>query len=171
MTFLKLVFGAFFFVLGWIYLYKPNLVLQVNRIAREKIFSDRLILLERKKLAILFFCLSFVGLYMGMTSLIALQNNRQSNIWIMKPVTYQSYLAMQDFCAGRYESALQKYRNILKEEPDNMEALKRMAYTYAAMGDRKNAVALWKQLLQVRPDNKEAQNELKKIAPQVTRKI
>ena len=67
------VIGAVFFSLGWIYFYAPNLVLYLNKIARELLFNDRLILLERRKLAILFFCLSFITLFMGFSSLTQLR--------------------------------------------------------------------------------------------------
>lgn len=73
MIFANFVIGAVFFSLGWIYFYAPNLVLRLNRIAREILFNDRLILLERRKLAILFFCLSFIVLFMGFSSLTQLR--------------------------------------------------------------------------------------------------
>ena len=53
MTIIKLIIGVIFIFLGWIYLYNPKLVSRLNKIARDKLFNDRRVLLERKKLAII----------------------------------------------------------------------------------------------------------------------
>ena len=147
MLLVKLVIGLFFFFLGWIYFYKSSVVLNLNKFARETFFNDRIVLLERKKLAILFFCLSFVALYMGFSSFARWMSMRDKNSWAMETNKYLLYMATQDFCTERYENAIEKYRQILKSEPNNKEVWKRMAYTYTAMGDKKNARAIWKKLL------------------------
>lgn len=139
---LKLFFGVFFFLLGWVYLYKSNLVVELNRIARDILFNDRRVLLERKKLAILFFCLSFMALYMGLSSLTA---KKQEN-WLIGTNHYLMYMAMQDYCTARYQNAIEKYERILHNDPNNVSALKRLAYTYDACGEKRKAKALWVKL-------------------------
>lgn len=161
MIFLKLAVGIVFFMLGWVYLYKSNLVLLLNRIARDVLFNDRRILLERKKLAILFFCLSFVALYMGFTSLAGWVGERDGNSWVIEPASYLMYMAMQDYCTERYAGAIEKYQRILQAEPDNLEAMKRMAYTYDASGEKKKARALWKLILRRNPGDKEIIDKLR----------
>jgi tetratricopeptide (TPR) repeat protein len=163
MIILKLVFGVFFIFIGWVYLYKSNMVLTLNRIVRETFFNDRLVLLERKKVAIFFFCLSFVALFMGFSSL-ALWNR---NNGVMETDKYLMYMAMQDYCTERYENAIDKYKKVLKYEPNNVEAWKRMAYTYMALGEKKKARAIWKKLLTISPsenDAKEISEKLNTIA-------
>src|SRR5689334_8450332 len=81
MIFLKFFCGILFFTLGWMFLFKSTLILTINRIAREMVFNDRLILLGRKKLAILFFCLSFVALHMGFSALTQFMASRDRDSW------------------------------------------------------------------------------------------
>jgi tetratricopeptide (TPR) repeat protein len=165
MIVLKLLLGVFFFFLGWIYLYKSNIVLMLNKIAREVLFNDRLVLLGRKKVAILFFCLSFVALYMGITSLGRWVDKREKNNWVFESNKYLMYMAMQDYCREQYGNAIEKYEKVLKLEPDNLEVLKRLAYTYDAQGDKKKARAIWKRILRLSPGmtDKEIQEKLKSI--------
>lgn len=162
MIVVKIFIGVFFFVLGWVYFYKPNLILQLNKTAREILFNDRQVLFERKKLAILFFCLSFVALYMGMTSLARIEKNIENNTdGSLKPNGYTMYMAMQDYCSGRYQEALEKYQKILKSEPYNTRALKRIAHTYYALGQSEKARDIWQRLYMRFPNDKEIQDNIK----------
>ena len=163
MIVLKLVFGLLFFLLGWIYLYKSNVVLNLNRIARDLLFNDRTVLLERKKLAIFFFCMSFVALYMGISSLMLWLTSREKYHWAMETDKYLLYMAMQDYCTERYANAIDKYEKVLKSEPNNLEAWKRLAYTYEAQGDKKKARMIWKKLLVITPDSHSVLPQLKSI--------
>lgn len=152
---LKLFFGVFFFLLGGVYLYKPNLVGELNRIARDILFNDRRVLLERKKLAILFFCLSFMALYMGFSSLTA---EKQEN-WLIGTNHYLMYMAMQDYCTARYQNAIEKYERILRSDPNNVRALKRLAFTYEACGEKRKAKALWVKLGTLLPESTEIRDK------------
>jgi tetratricopeptide (TPR) repeat protein len=160
MIFLKLFIGILFFFLGWIYLYRSNLVLSLNRLARDIFFNDRRILLERKKLSILFFCFSFIALYMGFSSFSKELASRGKNHWTLESDNYLMYLAMQDYCTERYESALGKYAEILKHKPDDPDVLKRIAYTYTAMGEKKKARAIWQKLLRLVPTDEDISRKL-----------
>lgn len=163
MIFLKFAFGILCFFLGWVYLYKSNILLNLNRIAREVVFNDRLILLERKRLAIVFFCLSFVALYMGFSSLTGWLISKDRNSWTSENKQYLMYMAMQDYCTERYAAAIDKYQRILKADPNNPEVMKRMAYTYGAWGEKKKARVIWHKLLRVNPNDQEIRKELKSI--------
>ena len=163
MIFLKLTLGILFFFLGWIYLYKSNLVLNFNKIARELIFNDRTILLERKKLAILFFCLSFIALYMSYSSITRESVSGSINGWTGESGKYLMYMAYQDYCSGRYESAIERYQKVLKLDPDNGDAIKWMAYSYGASGEKRKACILMERLLKAEPDNRELLDNLKKL--------
>ena len=126
MIVLKLAFGAVFFLLGWVFLYKPNLIMALNRIARDVLFNDRSILLQRKKLSILFFCLALLALYMGMTSLIQSSGQAGRSGWVINRKQYLLYIAMQDYAAKRYPESLQKYSKILEMYPNDPKALEMM---------------------------------------------
>ncbi|MCB4792733.1 MAG: tetratricopeptide repeat protein [Elusimicrobia bacterium] len=163
MIFLKLIFGIFFLFLGLIYLYKPNLVLAINRIARDIFFNDKTVLLERKKLAILLFCVAFISLYMGLTSLASFFENQNKKIWFIEPIKYSMYIATQDYYAGRYKSAIERYIKILPLSDDQQNVLKCMAFTYMEMGEKDKAKALFDKLLQLDPDDQVVKIKLQKL--------
>jgi len=158
---IKIILGILLLALGWVYFFKSNLVLTLNRIARETLFNDRIILLERKKLAILLFCLSFVTLYMGFSSLINLLGSQGKSSWLMETSSYMMYMAMQDYCSEKYSNAIQKYEQVLKSDPNNMAALKQLSYTYEASGDTAKARVIWQKILALNPKNKEMIEKLK----------
>jgi cytochrome c-type biogenesis protein CcmH/NrfG len=70
-------------------------------------------------------------------------------------------MAMQDYCSEKYSNAIQKYEQVLKADPNNLTALKRLAYTYEASGDTARARAVWKKILALNPKNKEVMEKLK----------
>jgi hypothetical protein len=123
MILLKLAFGAFFFLLGWVYLYRPNLIIALNRVARDVFFNDRSILLQRKKLSIVFFCFSLLALYMGTTSLMKSYEQSGRGSWIVNRKHYLLYNAMQDFTAKRYAESELKYTRILELYPNDPKSL------------------------------------------------
>jgi tetratricopeptide (TPR) repeat protein len=157
----KIAFGVLFLALGWVYFFKPNIVLMINKAAREVFFNDRILLLERKKLAIFFFCLSFVALYMGVTALTDMLGKSGRNSWLMEASSYMMYMAEQDYCRERYDNAIQKYEQVLRTDPGNKTALRRLAYTYEAAGDSAKARVIWQRMLKLDPKNNEILEKLK----------
>jgi cytochrome c-type biogenesis protein CcmH/NrfG len=89
--------------------------------------------------------------------------NKDRNSWTSENKKYLMYMAMQDYCTERYAAAIEKYQRILKTEPENVEILKRMAYTYGAWGEKKKARAIWQKLLRMTPNDQEIRKELKSI--------
>lgn len=160
MILLKLALGLLFIVLGWIYFFRPNSVLTINKAAREFLFNDRIILLQRKKVAIMFFCFSFIALYMGFTSLTGQIGAKGQDSWVMEASSYMMYSAMQDYCREKYDTAINKYKTVLAADPENLTALRRLSYTYEACGDTAKARMIWQKILKIEPDNKEIMAKL-----------
>ncbi len=161
MILVKIILGALFLALGWVYFFKPNLVFTINKVARDTLFNDRIILLERKKLAILFFCMSFVALYMGFSALTNMLGSQGKKSWLMETSSYMMYMAMQDYCTEKYDNAIQKYNQVLKADPNNVAALKHLSYTYEAIGDSAKARVIWQKILALEPNNSEIKEKLK----------
>ncbi|MFH1368700.1 MAG: tetratricopeptide repeat protein [Elusimicrobiota bacterium] len=160
---LKLLLGFFFFVLGWVLLFTPNILLSLNRLVRDRIFNDRIILMQRKKLSIFCFCLSMLALYVGVTSLIKTTETQGKQNWVLERNKYTMYLAMQDFCCENYADAIEKYTRILASDPENENALDHIARSYKAVGDPQNAKTHWLRLLQLRPKDARILKEINKI--------
>ena len=70
MNVLKLVCGIVFLFIGFIYLYKPKLVVRINFYAKEFLFNDAYVLLRRKKIGVFFILLSVIAFYMAWTMLV-----------------------------------------------------------------------------------------------------
>jgi tetratricopeptide (TPR) repeat protein len=163
MVAIKLVLGLIFLFLGWVYLYNPNLVLDINRIIRDILFNDKQILLARKKLAIVYFFLSFVFLYMGITSLARIMEQTDKTPWLLDKFGYRMYIATQDFYSGRYESAIAKYRILLENSKDPVPILRNMAFAYAAIGNNEKASDLFEKLLKINPNDQIVRLKLKSL--------
>lgn len=69
MSVLKLICGIVLLFLGFIYLYRPLLVMKINLFAKELLFNDTYILLHRKKIGVLLMVLSIIAMYMAWSSL------------------------------------------------------------------------------------------------------
>ncbi len=67
---IKLICGIVLLFLGYIYLYKPKLVMKINSYAKEFLFNDAYVLLRRKRIGVVFILLAVIAFYMVWTSLI-----------------------------------------------------------------------------------------------------
>jgi len=65
----KLTLSALCFLLGFGYLYRPDLISRMNTLIRETILNDSYIALERRKWGAFFLLTAFLFLYMGLTAL------------------------------------------------------------------------------------------------------
>ena len=70
MAVMKLICGIVFLFLGFIYLYRPKLVIKINLYAKEFLFNDTYVLLRKKKIGALFILLAIIAFYMAWTSII-----------------------------------------------------------------------------------------------------
>jgi len=132
MVYAKLTLGVLFLSLGWIYLYKPKLVSRINNFARDVLFNDRVILLARKKVSIVFFCLSFVAIFMGLSSMSGWVENAGTAL-IMTSDSYRLYKANQSYRAGRYEETISACEEVLTADPKNKLAIHQLAQAYTAL--------------------------------------
>jgi hypothetical protein len=65
----KIGLGVAFGLLGFGYLYRPNLIERLNAVLRNYLLNDAYIALERKKWGFFFLLISFLLLYMGWAGL------------------------------------------------------------------------------------------------------
>lgn len=168
---LKLSLGIIFLLLGWIFLFRPNLLQAINRRARDYIFNDRVILLYRKKLAVAFFALSLLALYTGLTSYIKSQAGFGSENPMLPQGSFSMYFAMQDYCDGRYADAVRKFEKISAAHPARVEVLEYLALAYKGAGNIDKAAATWRRILLLRPKDKKAAAELQKCIDEKRGKI
>lgn len=66
---LKILIGVLSGLLGWGYLYRPDLIERMNAVLRDYLLNDAYIALERRKWGMFFLLISFLFLYMGWSAL------------------------------------------------------------------------------------------------------
>jgi tetratricopeptide (TPR) repeat protein len=159
MVLIKLGCGIILLALGLIYLFQPAIVLSINNFVRTVVFDDRIILLSRKKLSTLFFCLSFIILYMGFSSF-SQHIAQNETTWRQTEVHFLMYQALQNYADQHVDKALQKYRTVLSIDPANIEAMKRMAAIYDLKGNLQEGRSLRKKALRLNPTDKELLQKL-----------
>ncbi len=67
---LKLALSAGFFLLGFGYLYRPDIVERLISFLRDCVLNDSHIALERKKWGVFFLLIGFLLLYMGLAGVV-----------------------------------------------------------------------------------------------------
>lgn len=132
MVYAKLAIGVLFLLLGWIYLYQPNLVSRLNSFARDVLFNDRVILLSRKKVSIVFFCISFIAVFMGLSSMGGGWAENTGTALLMNRDSYRLYKAMQDYHSGNFDDAIAACNEVLTSDPKNKLAIHQLALAYIA---------------------------------------
>lgn len=65
----KIIIGLFSGLLGFGYLYRPDLIERMNAVLRDYVLNDAYIALERRKWGMFFLLVSFLFLYTGWAAL------------------------------------------------------------------------------------------------------
>lgn len=156
MTIFKVICSIILLVAGWILIFKPAAGIAFNRLMRDGVFNDRLIVTRGRKIAVLFFFCAMVALYSAFNDITRVIEKDQ-------PATdHLMYMALRDYDRQRYAAAIARYAAVLRIEPANREARKRLAYTYTAAGDTPRAHAMWKELLRMNPEDAEVRKNFEK---------
>lgn len=69
---------------------------------------------------------------------------------------------------GSFEKAVQTYRDLLENDPDNITALNNLAILLARAGQKQKAEELWKKVLRINPDDQEAKMNLERLNKETT---
>ena len=141
-------------VLGLVYFFNSTVLLRINAFIRSTLFDDRIILLKRKKLAILFFCLSFIFLNIGFAAFSS-HIAQSEDSWKQASVHFLMYQALQNYADQKYDKAMQKYQTILTIDPKDVESMKRISYIYEMQGKSQESRKLLKKALRHAPHDKE----------------
>jgi len=166
MVYLKVILGFIFICVGWVYLFHPNLIIALNALIRDALFNDRQILLARKKLAVAYFCIGLILLYAGITSMALYYSELNGTRDFIDRIDYSMYIATQDYYAGRYDAALQRYKNVLPYTKEKDQVLRCMVSAYTALGDKERAKALLEKLLIINPQDAVAKMKLNALKKQ-----
>lgn len=67
--YLKILFGLMILLLGFGYIYKPEVIERLNRLLKETLLNDSYVALQRKKWGFLLVLIGTLLLYMGISRL------------------------------------------------------------------------------------------------------
>jgi len=145
MVALKITLGLLAFLLAWIYLFRTGLVYKFNNWMREGIFSDKVVLFSRRRMAILMFVLGSVALFSGLETLI------QDHPLSPKIVANIIEQATEDFQKKKYARVVKLCKSVVKSNPKNGEAWKLLASAWWTLGEKKQALMAAENAHQLNP--------------------
>lgn len=151
-TFLTL-FGLLLVVLGLTYMYRPSWILILNKFARERIFSDARVLLERRKKGMLFI-LCAVLLFYWSYHRAQYSPTRVMDRFVSSDRMF--YQATAHFKAGEYNDAEKVGLKLMARQPQNAENLYLLAASRYLQGDRQGAEEIWAKAEAVRAQSETA---------------
>lgn len=157
MTIFKIICSITLLGAGWILIFNPGAGVAFNRFMRDAVFNDRLIVTRGRKLAVIFFCCAMVALYSAFNDITRLIGSDQ-----MHATDHLMYMALRDYDRQKYPAAIARYEAVLRIEPANREARKRLAYALTATGDTQRAHTVWKELLRMNPQDTEVRTHVEK---------
>jgi len=131
---LAIIFG----VISLVWFTSPSLVIRINEFIRKNFLSETIVLWKRKRIAIYYFILSILILFIGLTNSFYKKDKKQK-------INIEEKLneSLKYFYSMNYEKAASILEKILKTDPDNVIALKRLGSIYWEMGRKKDALILW----------------------------
>jgi len=89
------------------------------------------------------------------------ENVESLNYILMKTTSSQ---AIQTALTGDWQNAISLNKSLLEDNPNDVEALNRMALAYVILGKHKNAKETYQKVLEIDPLNSIAMKNLKKIS-------
>ena len=147
MAILQILLGLLAFLLGWLLLYRRNVLFRINAWLRENVFSDNVILFSGRRLAVLLFVLGLVALFSGVDNVVDEQK--------VTPQMAEAILeqAKRDLQRNQYSRVVNRSRLLVRSQPQNAEAWELLASAWWAMGEKDKAREAVKALLRLQPDH------------------
>ncbi|OGR83770.1 MAG: hypothetical protein A2902_02910 [Elusimicrobia bacterium RIFCSPLOWO2_01_FULL_64_13] len=144
-----------FFIIGLAFIYKPTWLVRINKVFRERIFNDNLILLQRRKKGVLFLLLFFIFLFWSYHRLATLDFLADSHIVSTDRLLYHS---LQHLRSGRYPQVQSLCHRVLARDPRNAGALYQLGAVHFLMKDIETARKYWKKASEIDPDSENARS-------------
>lgn len=150
---LVFILASFLLVAGWTFVYKPSWIIRFNKLAREKIFNDDLVLLGRKKWGTVCFVISLILLWLSYYGGQYTHSKFTERLISNDRLLYQS---LQHLYSKQYQKSKILAERVLMSEPENAEALYQLAATQFLLNDSKSGEALWARAQKLDPNSAQA---------------
>lgn len=155
-----MIVSFLFLAAGLIFIYQPAWIIKANKFARERIFNDSLILLERRKKGFFFMVMFVILFYLGFQFIPKEPAVLSSKIVSPERILYQS---IQHLHLKEYEESKTLCENLVKREPGNSEAFYQLAASQYLLNDKAGASASWKKAMAINPNSEKADRLIKLI--------
>jgi cytochrome c-type biogenesis protein CcmH/NrfG len=156
MTTLKILLGLLFLGLAWLYVFRKNLVFQLNSWMRENVFNDQVVLFSGKRVAVLLFMLGFVALFSGVKNVIRVESI-PPNIAANMIAQSREHLARKE-----YSQVVARCKELVHANPNSKDAWELLAMAWSAMGETKLSYQAAENLLRLDPQNVLAGNIIRR---------
>lgn len=135
------------FLIGLVYFYQPKLIITFNNFMKKVFFNDTQVLLNRKKIGIIYVLLSVVIFFIGVY-IPYLQQNKE----FIKEM--KLYRVWHYYHQGNYDDAEKLSLEVFNVDRKNLTAMKQLALIYFVKGDYRKAKYFSERFLIVQPENK-----------------
>ena len=145
--------------IGLVFVYKPAWIVKFNKFARERIFNDTLILLERRKKGFFFMLTFLIFFYWGFQRLQFEPAAVSSKLVSTDRLLYQSFhhLQLNDYAESRRLCEI-----VIVREPNNAEAYYQLGAAQFLLDDPASAKKSWARAKAINPGSYSA-DRLRKL--------
>lgn len=159
MSFFLLSVSFLFLSIGLVLIYKPAWIIKANKIARERLFNDSLVLLDRQKKGILFLLFFLIFFYWGYQRF---QSEPAAVSGKFMPSERLLYQASHQLHLKEYEESKRLCEIVVSREPGNADALYQLGAAKFLLGDPAGAKDSWKKAKTINPASERA-DRLRKL--------
>ncbi len=132
--------GSALVVLGLAYLYRPSWILTLNKFARERVFSDSRVLLERRKKGLMLLLFSILCFYWSYHRAQYSPTRVMDHFVSTDRMIYQAHY---HFRAKQYNDVEKVCLKIAARQPGNAENLYLLAAARYIQGKKPGAEEIW----------------------------
>ena len=159
MSFLLIFVSAVCLAVGLVFIYKPAWIVRFNKIVRDRIFNDTLILLDRRKKGFFLILMFFIFFYLGYNRIQFEPAAVSTKIFSTQRLLYESFqnLNLRHFAQSRNLCAI-----VVEREPNNAEAYYQLGAVQFLMDDPVSARKSWAKAKSIDPGSYQA-DRLKKL--------
>jgi tetratricopeptide (TPR) repeat protein len=147
MTMLKIFLGLLLLGLAWIYIFRKNMVFQLNQWMRETVFNDQVALFSGKRVAVLLFALGLIALFSGIKNVVTVQGI-PPNVAADMISQSREHLAKKE-----YAQVVARCKELVRANPSSVEAWELLAAAWSALQQKALAIQAAENLFRLDPEN------------------
>jgi len=142
-----------FLAIGLIFFYRPAWIVKFNRIARERIFNDSRVLLERRKKGFFLLLMFLIFSYWGFQRMLYNPLAHKYHVISSDRLLYQS---MHHLHKREYKESLLLCQRVTNHEPNNAKAFYLLGAAHYLLGDPASAKQCWSKAKAIDPESIDA---------------